>query len=270
MPSMGSGQYTARPEAMRSAAGNVGGIIVRASGTLLAFEQLNMDPVSFGSIGSAVGSAGGVVADEQASALHSLLSVLQTVSSRVQISADSYQNADAAVAASYGGGPAAARPERRIWSSPAGAALGDLAASDGSVGSLPTPHRAENVIGYLAGADGGQRGQGEPPLCLPIGSAGDLTAWLAGSPDNQAVFGVIAVYAGAARGLDDTPGGLLPGDLVAIEPGTDATDRRAMVGVVGYDGCLHNHGRFSPDLGGVAQVHVYRRCREGNPEGGTT
>lgn len=267
---MGSGQYTARPEAMRSVAGNVGGIIVQASGTLLAFEDLTVDPVSFGSIGSAVGSAGGVVADEQASALHSLLSLLQTVSSRVQLSADSYQNADTAVAVSYGGGHAAAAPERRIWSSSAGAALADQASSDSSADRLPTPHRAESVIGYLADAHVGQVGQGEPSPCPPTGPASDLMTWLAGSPDNQAHFGMIAVYTGAALGLGDTPGRLLPGDLVAIEPGPDAADRRVMVGVVGHDGCLHNHGRFSPDLGGVAQLHVYRRCRERDPEGETT
>jgi hypothetical protein len=266
---MGSGQYTARPEAMRSAAGNVGGIIMQASGTLLAFEQLTMDPVSFASIGSAVGSASGVVADEQASSLHSLLVVLQTISSRVQLSADSYQAADSALAVGYGGGhAAAARPERRIWSSPAGAALADRAARDGSADGAPTPYRAESVIGYLAGADGGQPGHGEPLLRLPPGSAGDLVAWLTGSPDNQAHVGVIAVFAGAARGLGDTPGGLMPGDLVAIEPGTDAADRRVMVGVVGNDGCLHNHGQFCPDLGGVAQVQVYRRCGQEDPEGG--
>jgi hypothetical protein len=268
---MGSGQYTARPEAMRSAAGTVGGIIAAASGALLAFEQLSMDPGSFASIGNAVGSANIAVAGQQASTLRSLLWLLQTVSSRVQLSADSYQNADAAVAASYGGAPVAtARPQRRIWSSLTGEALADQATRDSAAGVVPTPHQAESVVGYLAGAGLAQLGQGEQPLRQPVQSAADLMAWLADSPDNQARCGVIAVYAGAASGLDGMSGGLQPGDLVAIEPGPDAADRHAVVGVVGYDGALHNHGRFSPDFGGVAQVHVYRPCSQGDRGGEAT
>jgi hypothetical protein len=125
---------------------------------------------------------------------------------------------------------------------------------------VPTPHRADRVIGYLAGADLGQLGQDgqDEPLCVPAASAGELTAWLADSPAHQALLGVMAVYAGASRGLHDTPGGLHPGDLVSIEPGTDAADRQVTIGVVGDDGGLYNHGRLSVDFGRVAQVHVYR------------
>jgi hypothetical protein len=100
---MGSGQYTAQPEAMRSAVGNVGGVIMRVSGTLLAFERLAADPVSFASIGSAVGSANARLQSDQVSALRSLFSLLQSLSRLVQRSADDYQNADRTVAVSYGG-----------------------------------------------------------------------------------------------------------------------------------------------------------------------
>jgi hypothetical protein len=88
-------------------------------------------------------------------------------------------------------------------------------------------------------------------------------AWLADSPDHQAHLGVIAVYAGAARGLDDTPAGLRPGDLVCIEPGAVAADQDVLAGVIGEDGGLLNHGLLSPDFGGIAEVHVYRPIGEG-------
>jgi uncharacterized protein YukE len=260
-PAIRSGQYAARPEAMRAAAGNVGGLIMRASGTLAAFEQLDMGPLPFASIGSAVGSASTALQGRQVSALRSLLLLLQSVSSKVQQSADSYQDADRAVAASYGGTPAAAHTGPQIWSSSAGTTVASCAVRDSDTGSEPTPHRAESVIGYLAGADLGELGPGAPgrPLVsVPSGSAADLAAWLADNPAHQAQFGVVAVYEGTAHGLDDTPGQLRPGDLVCIEPGTDAADRQVTIGVVGNDNGLHNHGRLSPDFGGVAQVHVYR------------
>jgi hypothetical protein len=256
---MDSDQFAARPEAMRSAVGNVGGIIMRASGTLAAFELQAADPVSFAAIGSAVGTANARLQLDQVSALHSLFSLLQGVSSLVQRSADGYQSADAAVAVSYGG-RGLTRTEPRIWSALAGAALADQAMGDSRAGAAPHPYRADSLIGYLAAAGLGQlgtAGQGGP-LSVPIGSAGDLTAWLADNPANQAQLGLIAVYEGAARGLDGTPGGLHPGDVVFIEPRTDAADQQVTVGVVGSDGDLHNHGRLPVDLGAVARVQVYR------------
>jgi uncharacterized protein YukE len=260
VPAMRSGQYAARPEAMRAAVGNVGGLIMRASGTLAAFEQLDMGPIPFASIGSAVGSASTTLQGRQVLALRSLLLLLQNVSSKVQQSADSYQDADRAVAASYSGEQVAPHTGPQIWSSSAGTAVADRAISDSDASDIATPHRAESVIGYLAG-DPGEPGPGAPsgPLvCLPTGSAADLAAWLADSPAHQAQLGVVAVFEGTVRGLDDTPGQLHPGDLVCIEPGTDAADRQVTIGVVVGDGGLHNHGRLSPDFGGVAQVHVYR------------
>jgi uncharacterized protein YukE len=260
-PAMRSGQYAARPEAMRAAVGNVGGLIMRASGTLAAFEQLDMGAVSFASIGSAVGSASSALQGRQVMALRSLLLLLQNVSSNVQQSADNYQDADRAVAASYSGEHVIPQTGPEIWSSSAGTAVAGRAMSDSDAGRAPTPHRAESVIGYLAGAGLGELGPSAPgrPLAgVPGGSAADLMAWLADDPAHQAQFGVVAVYAGTARGLDDTPGKLRPGDVVCIEPGADAVDRQVTIGVVGDDSGLHNHGRLSPDFGGVAQVHVYR------------
>jgi uncharacterized protein YukE len=259
-PTMGSGQYIARPEAMRSAAGHVGGLIMQASSMLLALQQQpDVDPGSLGSIGSSVGSADATLHDQQVSALNCVLSLLQGVSSKVEQSADGYQEADAAVAATYSGEPVPAREGPLTWSSPASAALASQAAQDSGTGAI-TPHRAESIIGYLAEADLGQigrRGQGGP-LSVPVGSAGDLAAWLEDSPDHQAQLGVIAVYAGAARGLDDNPGRLRPGDLVCIEPGGDAADQDVIAGVVGDDGGLYNHGLLSPDFGGLAEVRIYR------------
>jgi hypothetical protein len=256
---MGTGQYAAQPEAMRSAVGNVGGMIMHASSTLDALKRLGSDPVPFASIGSAVGSANARLQDQVVSALCSLLSLLQNVSGLVTLSADNYQNADADVAASYSGRPAI-RPEPGIWSADAGAALAARAMRDSRQGAVPAPHLAESVIGYLVGARPGQLAPHGPggALAVPIGSAGELTVWLAESPANQARLGVIAVYAGPARGLHDTPGELRPGDVVFIDPGPDAADQEVTVGILGGDGGLHNHGQVYPDFGGVAQVHVYR------------
>jgi hypothetical protein len=240
---------------MRSAAGNVGGLIMQASSMLLALQQQPVvDPGSLGSIGSSVGSADATLHDQQVSALSCVLSLLQGVSSKVEQSADGYQEADAAVAASYSGKPVPAREGPLTWSSSASAALASQAARDSGAEGATTPHRAESIIGYLAEADLGQAG----PLSVPVGSAGDLAAWLEDSPEHQAQLGVIAVYAGAARGLDDTPGRLRPGDLVCIEPGADAADQDVIVGVVGDDGGLYNHGLLSPDFGGRAEVRIYR------------
>jgi hypothetical protein len=275
-PAMRSGQYAARPEVMRAAVGNVGGLIMRASGTLAAFEQLDVGTVSFAPIGSVVGSASSALQGRQVLALRSLLLLLQSVSSKVQQSADGYQDADRAVAASYSGEQVAPHTGPRIWSSSAGTAVASHAVRDSGTGSLPTPHRAESVIGYLASADLGELGadaQSRPLVSVPVGpvpagSAADLAAWLADNPAHQAQFGVVAVFEGTARGLDDTPGQLHPGDLVCIEPGADAADGQVTIGVLGDDGGLHNHGRLSPDFGGVAQVHVYRPVsRESGPPG---
>jgi hypothetical protein len=169
------------------------------------------------------------------------------------------------VAARYSGEPVPAREGPLTWSSPASAALASQAAQDSGTGGAITPHQAEGIIGYLVQADPGQmghRGQGGP-VCVPAGSAGDLAAWLEDSPDHQAQLGVIAVYAGAARDLDDTPGRPRPGDLVCIEPGADAADQDVIVGVVGDDGGLYNHGLLFPDFGGLAQVHIYRQIGGG-------
>jgi len=262
---MSSGQEAARPEAMRSAAGNVGGLIIQASGALLAFGQPALDPGSFGSIGSSVSSADATLHDREVSALTSVLSVLLGVSSSVQQSADDYQEADAAVVASHSGGPAPAREGPLTWPSQASAALASEAARDSASGGVPTPHQAGSIIAYLASVGIGQLpgNGGGGPLWMAAGSARDLTEWLAESAEHQAQFGVIAVYAGAARGLDDTPSGLRPGDLVSIEPGAGAADQDVILGVVGEDGRLHNHGLLSPDFGGLAEVHVYRPVGEG-------
>jgi hypothetical protein len=254
---VGSGEGTALPEAMRSAAGHVGGLVMQASGTLQDFEQPTLDPDSFASIGSSVSSADATLHDQQVSALSSVLSLLlQGVTSRVEQSADDLEKADAAQAS----GPAAARERPLTWSSPASATLASQAAKDGGTGGVSTPHRAESIVGYLAEAGRGRQGQDVHgrPLSIPVGSAGDLAAWLEDSPDHQAQLGVIAVYAGAARGLSDTPARLRPGDLVCIAPGADATDQDVIVGVAGDDGRLYNHGLLSPDFGGLAEVRVYR------------
>src|SRR5882757_4294391 len=51
---MDTGQYEVRPEAMRSAVGNIGGIIMQTVNAVLDLEKLVLAPTSFAMIGDAV------------------------------------------------------------------------------------------------------------------------------------------------------------------------------------------------------------------------
>jgi uncharacterized protein YukE len=244
-----NGQYQARPEAIRSTVGNVGGILMQATNTVLELESLVVQPTSFATIGSAVGAANSTMQNHQSTALRQLLQLLQTVNSLVKLVADNYQHADSQVAAGYGGGvpTVGAGNGSSIFSSPAAGTLAVLATGDGNA-TLATPHAADSVLGYL-GAAGLYQGSG-----VPTGSAAELAGWLAASSSHQAQVGVVGVYAGAARGFGDIPGGLRPGDLVSITP----SGGESLIGVVGGNGQLYNHGLLAPDFGPVAQVQVYR------------
>lgn len=246
-----TGHYEVRPEAMRAAAGNVGGIIMQTVNIVLDLEALLLEPTSFASIGGAVASANTALRSQQIAALRSLLELLQEVNDLVKRAADDYDAADRAVAAGYGGRRVAdAGTGGGLWSSPAAAALASLAVGDGA-GKAGQPHSASTVVGYLM--DVGLRQPDGP--AVPTDSAHEFTSWLDASPDHQAGLGVIGVYAGAARGFGDVPGGVHNGDLVIIDP-SGAAD--TTLGIIGNSNQLYNGGLLQPDFGQVATLRVYR------------
>jgi hypothetical protein len=248
-----AGQYVVAPEAVRSAVGNVGGIIMQAVNTVMELETMVVPPTSFAAIGSAVASANTSMQTQQVAALKSLLTLLQQVNNLVQRSVDGYDSADHAVAVSYGGNTTSTSGGNGIWSGSAGGALANSAVA-GSVGGPGTPHSVSTVLGYLNQA--GLTGAG--PTGAPTGSAASFANWLDASPDHQATLGVIGTYSGAARGFGDVPGGVHNGDLVAINPGSAAFDRGTMLGIVANNGQLYNNGLVQPDFGGLANLQVYR------------
>ena len=101
------GQYMVRPEAVRSAVGNVGGIIVSAMNVVLDFEALIVPPTSFAAIGATVAGQNTAMQGHQVGSLQMLLKLLQDVNSLVKQCVDDYDSADQQVAASYGGQPTA-------------------------------------------------------------------------------------------------------------------------------------------------------------------
>lgn len=252
-----TGQYDVRPEAIRSTVGNVGGIIMQAVNAVLDLESMIVAPTSFATIGSAVASANTEMQAQQVAAMRSLLTLLQQVNAQVKQSADDYDSADGAVAQGYGGQTggtgAATTTQTGLWSSPAAAQLASYAVGD-STGNSGQPHSASNMVGYLMGVGLGQQGGAD----APTGSAGEFTAWLDASPDNQANLGVIGVYSGVARSFGDVPGGVHNGDLVIIDPGSSVSDSNTVLGIIGNSNQLYNNGLVQPDFGGVATLRVYR------------
>jgi uncharacterized protein YukE len=241
-----TGQYELRPEAVRSAVGNVGGIIMQAITVLLDLESMIVPPTSFAAIGSAVASANTALQGQQVTAMRSLLTLLQEVNDLVRRTADDYDSADRAVAQGFGGPAPTQVAAQALWSSPAAAQLAGVAVGDSGAGASRS---AGTVVGYLT-----QAGLGTG-ASAPTGSPQEFTAWLDATPDNQAALGVIGVYSGAARGFADVPGGVHNGDLVVIDPGATGDP---MIGIIGNSGQLYNNGPVRPRFGEVATLRVYR------------
>jgi hypothetical protein len=127
------------------------------------------------------------------------------------------------------------------------------AAVAGGSGGAGTPHQVASVVGYLDAA-----GVAQPGVQAPTHSPVAFSNWLTDNPDHQTELGVLGVYSGSARGFADIPGGVKPGDLVVLDPGSSAADQQSVIGVVGGSGQLYNNGLLQPDFGGVANVQVYR------------
>jgi uncharacterized protein YukE len=247
-----SGQFQIGPEAVRSTVGNVGGIIMQTMTALLDLEKMIVAPTSFATIGTAVASANTSMQAQQVLALRSLLNLLQKVADDVKKVADAYQSADQSVATGFGGGsqPTTSTPSTGLWSSPVAAQLAGLAISN-SAGATGQPQSAGTVLSYLT-----QAGLAQSPQGVPTSTPHDFTSWLDASSSNQASLGVIGVYSGAARGFTDVPGGIHNGDLVAITPGSGASD--TMIGIIGNSNQLYNNGLLQPQFGDLATLRVYR------------
>ncbi|QKV79124.1 WXG100 family type VII secretion target [Amycolatopsis sp. Hca4] len=250
-----AGEYRAEPEAMRSAVGNVGGIIAHGINAVADLERLVVPPMSFATFGTAVASANAALHSGQITAVRTLLQLLQQINGLVKASADAYQAADRDAAAGYGGGHAPASTASSIWGSSHASELATLAIND-SAGAHGEPSSVGNVLRYLEDARLGRLGD-HPITDTRFHGVADFNDWLAGDADNQARVGLIEVYAGTARTFSDVPGGVHSGDVVVVEP-LQFSDRQPVIGVAGDGGRLYNHGLLDARTGGLAKVSVYR------------
>jgi len=250
-----AGEYRAEPEAMRSAVGNVGGIIAHGINAVADLERLVVQPMSFATFGSAVAAANAALHSSQITAVRTLLQLLQQVNGLVKASADAYQAADRDVAAGYGGGHGSTSAASSIWGSSHASELATLAIND-SAGAHGEPSSVGNVLRYLGDAQLGRLGD-HPITDTRFHGVADFNDWLAGDADNQARVGLIEVYAGTARTFSDVPGGVHSGDVVVVEP-LLFSDRQPVIGVAGDGGRLYNHGLLDARTGGLARVSVYR------------
>lgn len=254
---VGTGEYRAEPEAMRSAVGNLGGIVMQGINVVADLERTVLQPMSFATFGSAVAAANAAMQSQQVVAVRTLLQLLQQINGFIKSSADAYQAADEAVAGGYGGRPAGGGggSASSIWGNSHAAELATLAIND-SAGGGGEPSSVGNVLRYLGDARLGQLGD-HPITDTRFHGVADFNDWLAGDADNQARVGVIEVYAGTARNFGDVPGGVHSGDVVVIEP-LLFSDREPIIAIAGDDGRLYNHGLIDADINGLAMVSVYR------------
>lgn len=231
------GEYSADPEAMRAAAGNLSGILVQAIGTVLDLEALALPADAFGALGGDVAAGATQVRTDQVRALRALLDLLRDTGDAVRRSGDGYADADRDTAASYAavsGGSVAAQP---FWSSQPPDRLAWLAVADGT-GAGGTPYSVRTVLDYLS-----RTGLGDPGHRPAARDVAGFADWLDASTDHQARLGLIQVYSGEAAGLTDVPG-MRRGDVVVGQPAAEP----AVIGIAGGDGELYNHGPVGADL----------------------
>ncbi|MFD5248700.1 WXG100 family type VII secretion target [Amycolatopsis sp. NPDC058340] len=254
---VGTGEYRAEPEAMRSAVGNLGGIIMQGINVVADLERTVLQPMSFATFGSAVAAANTAMQSQQVVAVRTLLQLLQQINGFIKSSADAYQAADEAVAGGYGGRPGggAGPATSSIWGNSHASELATLAIND-SAGGDGEPSSVGNVLRYLQDARLGQLGD-HPITDTRFHGVSDFNDWLAGDADNQARAGVIEVYAGTARNFGDVPGGVHSGDVVVVEP-LLFSDSKPIIAIAGEGGLLYNHGIVEADINGLAKVSVYR------------
>jgi hypothetical protein len=216
-------------DGIRSTAGQLGGILVRAVTVVRGLSELTIEQESFGAMGKQLATVDARQHARHVAALHDALNTL-------------WQGTNSAQAPH---GRSDGLSDKRFWSTPVATRLGRIAVGDGispghpaSVGAL----LIQLVAVGLAHPDG---------LDDVPARVGDFADWLDASAEHQMAVGLVAVYAGPAR---DTPGVVRCGDVAVIEP----VDGEPMLGVVGDGGSLHNDGPLAADFGAVATLRVYR------------
>lgn len=243
-------QYTVSPEAVRSVVGNVGGILVGTLNLVSELESLELAPAALASIGSPVATASTEVQGQLITAMRQLLGLLQTTNGNVNTSANAYQAADQAVAASYGG-PAAASTTPATATP--GTTLAGQVMADGA-GGTGDPHAVAPVVDSLSRLSG-------HPVSTAFASPAAFADWLDDRSEHQQQVGVLGVYSGDVASLAKVPGGLHAGDVVVAAP--YGPSPASELGVVGTDGRLYNQGVVSIDTPYGADVRVYRPMSAG-------
>jgi hypothetical protein len=249
------------PDAVRSIAGNIGGILMQAITLTRDLQRLTVPPTSYAELGVAVANNSEQLQAQQGQALHSLLEVVADITHEVSTVAATSRQLDSDI----GAGLDRLNTASSLWSSPTASQLASMAMADGAQ-HTGTGHSVDGVLGYMGSVGMGNLST-HPVDTASFHSPTALADWLDTDPDNQTQLGVIGVYAGDSGNLSDVPGGVHPGDLVYVARwqlgGSDFTaGTDAALGVIGNDGQLYNNGAISTDWHGVTDLRVYRPLSE--------
>ena len=249
-----AGEYRAEPEAMRSAVGNVGGIIADGINAVPDLEAWSCRR------------------------RRSRRSAARSPRRTPRCTQPGHRRPHAPEAAPAGQRPgqgqrrrlSGGRPGRRgrlrrqpatgaattssIWGSPHASELATLAIND-SAGAHGEPSSVGNVLRYLGDARLGRLGD-HPITDTRFHGVADFNDWLAGDADNQARVGLIGVYSGTARTFSDVPGGVHSGRRRGGRP-LLFSDRRPS-SASPATAASSTTTACSPRIGGLAMVRVYR------------
>ena len=250
-------------DAVRTIAGNLGGILLQAISVSRDLERLVVPAASYGRIGTPVATGSSALQTGQVQAMQSMMRVLSDISTEVSAVSTASAELDREIA---GGlerlhdGADSSRPPS-LWGS---VVAGQLAGHAMAGGGQPSAGSSvDGLLDTLTGAGMGQLHEHPvPPGAFPTPKA--LADWLDTDPDHQTRLGVIGVYAGNTGNLSDVPGGLHAGDLVYVDrwqlSGPSLTpSAQSSLGVVGDDGRLYNQGAISTaGWTGVTDLRVYR------------
>ena len=221
-----SAGFSIDPDAVRTIAGNLGGILMQAITVSRDLERLVVAPAVYGQIGTAVASGSAALQDGQVSAMGSMMRVLSDISSEIGRIAATTKTMDADIATGLGSlhDSASSGSGSSLWGSATAALLARTAMGGG--GHPATGGSVEDVLGYLGRTGMGQLAE-HPVAHGQFRTPTALADWLDADPDNQTRLGLIGVYAGDTGNLADVPGGLHPGDrglrrpLAAVRLGPD-------------------------------------------------
>ncbi len=242
-----AGGYQIRPEAARSAVGNIGGVLAQALGVLQEVAQTLAPQTSFAQIGTGTAVQNTALHAQQVSSLQSLLKVVGQLKTLVSECVRAYEEADSLISRLFGADPtqqAGGSASSGLWATGASGA----AALTGTA-TVPGTGAVQPVVDHLTQHGGWDTSTTPAPT---FASPRQFADWLDASVDHQAQAGVVGVYTGPATGPDGTLGVTThTGDVVIAEHGTTSA-----VGVQAADGRLYNHGVVSLDQ--ATTVRVYR------------